>query len=490
MRDEDASRPTAERQWRTITQADFLRLCKEAGGVSSSGQLLSYLHNTGIVFYRHGLLLDRIIIDQSWALESIYSIFHREKCVKKLQRQKGRFTRSDLADWLWDLAGHSLAEQELFLSMMQSCGICFAQRPAQPDKEIGTEYIAPDFLPEKSGIADDLALKWDANLPTESTEFDFSFLHPGLMRTIISKIGSKAGLNADYWHGGMFTYEAVSGSRALIEEEQLEGWQGRIRVSTQRGQATVLLDRLTKLIEEEQRGMGITPVAVRTTRTGARVEVIRGASVSPLPLQFAQEPAAKPEYFVSYAWRDETPEGKEREHIVDDLCIAAEERGITILRDKKVLGLGDQISKFMQRIGRGNRVFVVLSNKYLKSPFCMYELYELWRNCRQDDEEFLSHVRVYTLPDAEVWTPLERAQCAAYWRDESGKLEAVFKGYGFDILGKTDVQKYLLMKDFSHQIGEILATVTDVLQPRDFEELKSYGFSDGPGGGRSDEVRG
>jgi internalin A len=44
------------------------------------------------------------------------------------------------------------------------------------------------------------------------------------------------------------------------------------------------------------------------------------------------------------------------------------------------------------------------------------------------------------------------------------------------------------MKDFSHHIGEILATVTDILQPRDFEELKSYGFSDAPGGGRAGEV--
>ena len=63
----------------------------------------------------------------------------------------------------------------------------------------------------------------------------------------------------------------------------------------------------------------------------------------------------KQAYFVSYAWGDRTPEGQQRELIVDQLCAAAEERGINILRDKKVLGLGDRISKFMQRIGRGNR---------------------------------------------------------------------------------------------------------------------------------------
>jgi hypothetical protein len=57
------------------------------------------------------------------------------------------------------------------------------------------------------------------------------------------------------------------------------------------------------------------------------------------------------------------PEGRAREHIVDRLCTAAEQRGITVLRDKKVIGLGDRISKYMQRLGRGDRIFVVLSDK-------------------------------------------------------------------------------------------------------------------------------
>jgi internalin A len=206
-----------------------------------------------------------------------------------------------------------------------------------------------------------------------------------------------------------------------------------------------------------------------------------------LAVELTERGDTKPEYFVSYARGDHTPEGQQRELIVDQFCAAVEKRGINILRDKNVLGLGERISKFMQRIGRGKRVFVVLSNKYLKSHFCMYELHELWKYRRQDDEDFLRHVRVYTLPGTEIWTPLERARCAVYWREECGKIEAIFKEHGFDILGKTDAQKYLLMKEFSNHISEILATVTDILQPRDFEQLIKYGFSDGPIGGSASE---
>ena len=44
---------------------------------------------------------------------------------------------------------------------------------------------------------------------------------------------------------------------------------------------------------------------------------------------------------MSYVWKDDTPEGKNREANVDELCAEAEGREIQILRDKKVLGFGD-----------------------------------------------------------------------------------------------------------------------------------------------------
>jgi internalin A len=130
----------------------------------------------------------------------------------------------------------------------------------------------------------------------------------------------------------------------------------------------------------------------------------------------------------------------------------------------------------MKRIGRGDRVFVVLSDKYLKSPFCMYELSEVWRTCRQEEEEFLERIRVFTLPCAEIWRPIDRARYAVHWKTEHEELEKVVKEHGYDILGEQDAIKFKRMKTFSRDIGDILATVADVLQPRDFEELVRYGF--------------
>ena len=94
------------------------------------------------------------------------------------------------------------------------------------------------------------------------------------------------------------------------------------------------------------------------------------------------------------------------------------------------MGLGDRISKFMARLGGGKRVFIVLSDKYLKSPYCMHELFEVWRNCREDDAEFIARTRVFALPSAKIGKPAERAQYAIHWRKQFEEMDALVKMAG------------------------------------------------------------
>jgi len=51
-------------------------------------------------------------------------------------------------------------------------------------------------------------------------------------------------------------------------------------------------------------------------------------------------------------------------------------------RDKTHMRTGDWISHFMAEIGRADRVLVVLSDKYLRSPNCMRELLHLYQRVR------------------------------------------------------------------------------------------------------------
>jgi len=482
LRDADAAVPPDQRQYRTIRQEHFLQLCEEAGGIGAPEYLLSYLHNAGIVFYRPGLFDDRIILDQAWALEAIYAVFNRESCYRPLRHLRDRFTRAILEALAW--RDYNAAEQEVFLGMMRSCGICFVHRRRTGDRDEYEEYIAPDLLPERTEIQAELDAMWDEQAPVEASEFEYALLHPGMVRSVISRIGSEAGVTALYWRGGLCVYETTTRSRALIEREMTNEWRGKILIRTQLGQAAELLRRLSALVRDESARMG----AVRVNAPPADIS-LRPAELSPArdernrtdpppPLQFGQEHGSEPQYFVSYAWGDESPKGRQSEAIVDQLCEAAEQRGLVILRDKKVLGLGDSISKFMQRLAGGNRVFVVLSDKYLRSPYCMYELLEIWRKCSGEEEKFLDRVRVYIIPDTKIFSVTDRAQYAIYWRQEYEKVDQLIHDHGPDVVGRRGFQEYKLMGDFRRWVAEILETVADRLQPRDFEDLAKYGLDD------------
>src|SRR5207245_195175 len=113
-----------KRRHRTLSRDEFRALCEETGKVSDPDALLDFLHRTGVVFYRPGLFEDRIILDQAWALDAIYTIFDRQRTLPHLLRD-GRFTRRLLEHLVWKEKGYSEEEQETFLALMESCGICF-----------------------------------------------------------------------------------------------------------------------------------------------------------------------------------------------------------------------------------------------------------------------------------------------------------------------------------------------------------------------------
>jgi internalin A len=192
---------------------------------------------------------------------------------------------------------------------------------------------------------------------------------------------------------------------------------------------------------------------------------------------FGSAPTPSPQYFVSYAWGDDTsPEGHEREVIVDQLCAAAKERGISIVRDKNKLRTGDGIVSFMRRVGAGDRVFIILSEKYLRSPYCMFELLEIWRYSRSNEAEFGRRVRTYALADAFARTPIERINLAVYWMKQYEEIEVLIKEHGGRVVGTQDFRQFRLMSDFYSHVPDILATMFDTIQPRSFEELVQCGF--------------
>ena len=151
-------------------------------------------------------------------------------------------------------------------------------------------------------------------------------------------------------------------------------------------------------------------------------------------------------------------------------------QGIEIVRDRNVMRFGDRISRFMKQLAGGNRIYVVLSAKYLRSPYCMYELHEIYRECRLDPEEFLQRIRVFSLPDAKIYSPLDRIDHAEFWKRELKGLSSKIKKVGTLVAGGDALLQERLMSTFALQTADILAVIADILHPSSIDDIGKLMF--------------
>lgn len=120
--------------------------------------------------------------------------------------------------------------------------------------------------------------------------------------------------------------------------------------------------------------------------------------------------------FISYAW------GGEREEMVNQIDQALQKRGLKITRDKRDLGYKGSIKQFMEQIGQANCVIVVVSDKYLRSPNCMFELVEI-----ADNKQFHDRIFPIVLADADIYDPVKRIGYVKYWEEKRAELAEAIK---------------------------------------------------------------
>ena len=160
--------------------------------------------------------------------------------------------------------------------------------------------------------------------------------------------------------------------------------------------------------------------------------------------------------YLSYAWNDivdpnsAIDNGPGREDIVDKIYnnLTADHK-VNVFRDRNVLTIQDSITSFMNRIGQGKAVIIVVSEKYLRSEFCMYEAWEIYKN-----NNFLDRAFLVVLPDVDL-TNIE--DYIVYWRTKKNELGNDIKEkfdndfFAVDSLmarNKTIFYIYLFINDF------------------------------------------
>jgi len=123
--------------------------------------------------------------------------------------------------------------------------------------------------------------------------------------------------------------------------------------------------------------------------------------------------------FISYAW------GGESEEIANQIDQVLQKRGLNIVRDKRYLRFKGSVKEFMERIGQGNCVIVVISDKYLRSPNCMFELVEI-----AEKKEFYDRVFPIVLSNAEIYDPVKQLKYVKYWEAKVAELDGAMRKVG------------------------------------------------------------
>lgn len=118
--------------------------------------------------------------------------------------------------------------------------------------------------------------------------------------------------------------------------------------------------------------------------------------------------------YVSYAWKAEADSG-----VVAALETALAGQGIELVRDVRALGYGGSIRAFMHRIAAAEQVVVVLSQEYVESPYCMYELIEMAQL-----GDFSERVCPILLDGVPISKPSWRNQVRSSWESRYWALKA------------------------------------------------------------------
>ena len=118
-----------------------------------------------------------------------------------------------------------------------------------------------------------------------------------------------------------------------------------------------------------------------------------------------------PSVFISYNW-------EANESLADELEAALENLAV-IHRDKKDINDWGNIKEFMKTIRKQDLVVLLISDQYLKSQACLYEVLELMKN-----EDWWAHVMSVVDNNAKhMYTTRGRLQYVQYWTSEYSECE-------------------------------------------------------------------
>ncbi len=116
--------------------------------------------------------------------------------------------------------------------------------------------------------------------------------------------------------------------------------------------------------------------------------------------------------FISHAW------GGVSDEVLAQLVKRLESENIRFILDKRDLSYRQSIRDFMVQLGEADMVIIILSNKYLKSEYCMFELLEIHKN-----ENLNERIFPIVLEEVKISSSSDRIEFVKYWENQLIELQ-------------------------------------------------------------------
>jgi len=446
--------------------------------ISNVDSALDFLRRSGIVVYYHDneRLKDVVYINPNWLTETVYKIFKNE-----LLETEGRFDLSYLAEVL-PVSKYTELDRKRFVELLLQFELIFEEKRKEKKTNF---YVAPQYLPEKLSNKEQRTFDDKFELQELCFVFKFSkFLPDNVIVNFLSRYGAyaeeliwKKGICFKHVHNRTVDWTVildeaekklkVYATKGIKNSELERKFIDEFDALSKGAYAEISLDGVRfvswrKLLEKyNNRNSEIEDTDSKTIPMSAFYHLLE--PVSYRPDEGNEEPSketSQTEIFFSYAWGDEKETGESREKIVNELYTALKDV-YNVQRDIISNDYGHLISVFMERIGKGKLVVVFISNKYLTSKYCMYELYELYRNCRLDKEEFVKHVLPVRVENVELTETDTRKIILKYWNDEFDRIEQFHKDHPQDI-GEADFKERNKIRKIKQHISDMMLLLADI----------------------------
>lgn len=155
--------------------------------------------------------------------------------------------------------------------------------------------------------------------------------------------------------------------------------------------------------------------------------------------------------FLSYNWHDGEIANK-----ID--CHLSNLPDITVKRDIRDIGAWKSIREFMKSIRQQDYAIFIVSDYYLKSKNCMFEVLEMMKEQEYKERIFPAVV------EQGIYDPIVRANYIKYWDQEYKNLEDTIKE--IDLANVTELSEDLKRyKNIATSMGEFLKIVADMNNP-------------------------